>query len=192
MHGNILCPSGFKANPQSQEESSQHPLTEPCPIYQQFLSAKLISKQFRQEYLPIWYHAWSFHLPRPLKCPDNFYAAEDDSEELIQLIKFLQIIGDQGTSSLRHLKLAYRLRSQTLPEASVGSMEADKLRDMLCQASRGHLLNSNLVVNFEVQCSGLLPSNKRAAKDVLFRRNGMGWRCICDSGIVVSYGRTWD
>ncbi|GAB7360422.1 hypothetical protein MBLNU230_g8378t1 [Neophaeotheca triangularis] len=192
-YSNVLCPLGSKASLTRQKGLSPDTPVETCPVYEAFLSAQLTSKQFRKEYLPIWYHGWTFEIPRPLKSQDErFYAAQDDPDNLDQLTHFLRAVGEQGTSSLRHIRLAYRLGARDRPEASVDALPIDTLRALLQSATRHHLLHSKLVVHFEVQCSKLRPSNKRAVKDVLFRRDGLGWRCICDSGVTVSYGRSWD
>lgn len=158
------------------------------PAYDAFVDMKLVSRQMRAEFSPVWLGRWAFQLPRPQDpLSEDLHPSEDDPDDFAQVKNFFT--ASRGSEHVRRLRLTRHLRAQAQPETAVGAESTEKLASMLQQCDGEY--HDQLIVHVQVRCCNLRPSNRRASKDVLFSRKGSGWECLCDGSVTVSFERGW-
>ena len=160
--------------------------------YDRFVDMKLVSRQMRAEFTPVWLRRWVFQLPRPTDpWGQDVYPEQDDPDDFRQFKHFFTEICAMGSEHVRRLRLTRHLRAQAEPEKAVEIETTGKLRRMLEECGNGGDYHERLVVNVQVRCCDVCPSSKRASKDVLFGRSGGVWQCLCDGPTTVSFERGW-
>ena len=169
---------------------SQNKQVESNPAYDRFVDMKLVCRQMRAEFAPVWLRRWAFQLPRPIDPKgEDLYPAQDDPDDFREIKIFLDGFGHDASKHVRRLRLTRHLQAQSEPETALEAETAEKLRTMLHESDAD--LHDKAVVHVQVRCSDVWPSNRRASKDVLFGLQGQNWMCICDGPTTTSFERGW-
>ena len=158
------------------------------PAYDLFVDMKLVSRQVREEFVPVWFQQWVFQLPRPADpLGEDFYPNQDDPENFRQMQEFLSRVGSLASKHVTRIRLTRRLRAQRAPEEAVKQETGRSLARMLgeCDDTR------TLVVHIHIRCGEICPSNRRASKDLVFKQRGCQWKCLCDGPTTVTFDRGW-
>ena len=188
-HADVMHVTEFAYRQSPYDRATDHQRAQANPGYDLFVDMKLVSRQMRAEFMPVWLSHWVFQLPRPTDPLGlDLYPNEDDPVSFPQMKALVNTIGCVESKHVKHIRVSRHLKAQLDPEQAVQRETGHELVRMLDSPGDFH---EQLSIHVQIRCSDVWPSNRRASRDVVVKQRGSGWVCVCEGPVTTTFERGW-